>query len=69
MDLKSTLYIDNDEAILEECIGGDKAAKEEYETVLSDFSGVGNEIEELIVLQKEKLEDTLSKVKSLEDIE
>jgi len=47
----------------------DKAAKEEYETVLSDFSGVGNEIEELIVLQKEKLEDTLSKVKSLEDIE
>lgn len=68
LNVKAALSMNDDEAILKECIRGDKKAKEEYEEALSDFSGLSNEVINLISDQKKELEKTLSKLKSLEDL-
>ncbi|WP_121666556.1 ferritin-like domain-containing protein [Mesonia aquimarina] len=68
ISFKSALSVDDDEAILEECIRGDKAAKKEYEEALSNFSDFPQSIANLISTQKNKIERTLNEVKTLEDL-
>lgn len=67
MDVKALFSADNDEAMLEEAIRGDKAAVEEYDEVLEDTS-LPNSIATLIRDQKTKIRTDLNKIKSMEDL-
>ena len=67
MDIKNFFSADNDEAMLEEAIKGDKAAVEEYNDVLNDNTlpvGLATVIRD----QKMKIQADLNKIKSLEDL-
>jgi uncharacterized protein (TIGR02284 family) len=67
MDIKAAFSSDDDEAMLEEAIRGDKAAIEEYNEILSDTHlpiAVGTLIRQQITWIKEDLQ----KIKSLEDV-
>lgn len=68
IDIKSALSTSTDEAILEECIRGEKASLEEYQTQLknlSNFSDVNN----LVYNQMVSVKNALDTVKRLEDID
>ncbi len=67
MDLKALLSGDNDEAMLEEAIRGDKAAIEEYDEILEDRN-LPADIEQLFREQRTKINTDLNKIKSLEDL-
>ncbi|SDR73540.1 conserved hypothetical protein [Gillisia sp. Hel1_33_143] len=65
MDIKTSLSSDNEEAVLEEAIRGEKAAVEEYNEVLKSEeipSSTGN----VLMKQRNSITDALNKVKSLE---
>ncbi|CAH8281670.1 uncharacterized protein (TIGR02284 family) [Mariniflexile fucanivorans] len=67
IDVKTTLSTNTDEAILEECIRGEKASVDEYEKQLekvSSFSDVNN----LVYNQMVSIKTALNTVKRLEDI-
>lgn len=67
IDLKTTLSSETDEAILEECIRGEEASVNEYETQLekvSDFLP----IKDLLNQQMISIKTALEKVKRIEDI-
>jgi len=67
MDVKSFFSGNNDEAMLEEAIKGDKAAVNEYEEVLREEAlpiSVANIIREQLV----KIRTDLNQVKSMEDL-
>ncbi|MCB0448637.1 MAG: PA2169 family four-helix-bundle protein [Confluentibacter sp.] len=68
IDVKSTLSSHTDEALLEECIRGEKASVEEYEQQLpkvNDYPG----IKELLSSQLTTIKSALETVKTLEDVE
>ena len=68
MDVKSFFSGNEDEAMLEEAIRGDKAAVKEYEEVLED-NVLPVAIDTLIRDQKAKIQSDLNTIKSLEDLE
>ncbi|MGB5820277.1 MAG: PA2169 family four-helix-bundle protein [Saonia sp.] len=68
MDLKAFFTGDNDEAMLEEAIRGDKAALEEYREVLNDTTALHQSTHQLLIDQKNAIESGLSTIKRLEDL-
>ena len=67
MDVKALFSGNNDEAMLEESIKGDKAAVEEYEEVLQDKT-LPLSISQLVRRQMTQIQSDLSTVKRLEDL-
>ena len=67
MDVKALFSSDDDEAMLEEAIRGEKAAVEEYEDVLKEIS-LPSSTSTLLKSQKQAIESGLSTIKSLEDL-
>ncbi len=67
IDIKSSLSGDKDEAVLEECIRGEKASVEEYEKRLQE-NRFPTQIESTLTNQKSRIQNTLNKVKTLEDL-
>lgn len=67
IDLKTALSSDRDEALLEECIRGERASVEEYRTQLESPYVTGS-VETLLDRQRSKVEETLRTVKRLEDL-
>lgn len=67
IDIKTSLSGDKDEAVLEECIRGEKASVEEYESRLQENRFPSN-IENTLTNQKSSIQNTLNKVKTLEDL-
>ncbi|MUH37123.1 PA2169 family four-helix-bundle protein [Zobellia amurskyensis] len=67
MDVKTFFSGDNDEAMLEEAIRGDKAAIEEYNEVLGDTH---LPLEAAVVIRKQRdwLMNDLKTIKTLEDV-
>src|SRR5690606_14040004 len=67
MEVKSWFSSDNDEAMLEEAIRGERAAVDEYKDVLNETS-LPNSTRELLASQKSTIEQGLSNIKKLEDL-
>ncbi|WP_308990619.1 PA2169 family four-helix-bundle protein [Mariniflexile litorale] len=67
IDLKTTLSSNTDEAILEECIRGEKASVDEYENQLEKVSNY-SDINNVIYKQLVDIKTALNTVKRLEDI-
>jgi len=69
MDVRSSLAGDNkEEAILKECIRGDKASAEEYrEAMEKDY--IDAETKALIQQEKANVEQALSEIRSMEDVQ
>lgn len=67
MNVKESLSSDKDEAILEECIRGEKASVEEYQEVL-DSKNFSPEIISMITNQKLEVEKSLDIIERLEDL-
>ncbi len=67
IDIKSALSGNEDEAVLEECIRGEKASWDEYSNKLEDENFPPN-ISNVIQKQASEIHNTISKVKTLEDL-
>ena len=67
IDIKSAVSGNEDEAVLEECIRGEKASWEEYDSKLKEENFPPN-ISNILQKQASEIHTTLSKVKTLEDI-
>lgn len=67
MDIKTALSSNKDESVLEECIRGEKASKEEYEDKL-DNKLLPPEISEVLRNQLREIKETIAQVKTLEDL-
>lgn len=67
IDIKSALTGNEDEAVLEECIRGDKASVEEYEEKLKE-ENFPPQIQSVLQNQLMEIKSTLNEVKTLEDI-
>jgi uncharacterized protein (TIGR02284 family) len=67
MDFKTAITGKSDEAVLEECIRGDKTAVEEYEEVLMDTS-LPEPTRKVVQYQLNGIKNTLDTIKGLEDI-
>ncbi|QWX85024.1 PA2169 family four-helix-bundle protein [Cellulophaga sp. HaHaR_3_176] len=67
MDVKTAFSSNDDEAVLEEAIRGDKAAIEEYNEVLADVH-LPVEAASIIRQQRDWLMDDLKQIKSMEDV-
>ncbi len=67
MDIKSLFSSDNEEAMLEEAIKGEKKAIEAYDEVLSE-TGLPSSTQTLLQQQRNKIDTGLMNIKSLEDI-
>lgn len=67
MDIKNTFTGDNDEAVLEECIRGEKASVNAYEETLKE-NNFPPQITSLLTKQSSEINKTLSSVKRMEDI-
>ena len=67
IDIKSAVSGDNDEAVLEECIRGEKASWDEYDNKLKNENFPPN-IANVVQKQATEIHTTLSKIKTLEDI-
>ena len=67
IDIKSALSGHEDEAVLEECIRGEKASWDEYETKLKE-ENFPPHLSTILHKQASEIHSTLSKVKTLEDI-
>ncbi|WP_405413896.1 PA2169 family four-helix-bundle protein [Maribacter sp. Asnod1-A12] len=66
MDVKAFFAEDNDEAMLEEAIRGDKAAINDYDNALADVM-MPHRLKEIIRVQKEQLQNDLETTEVLED--
>ena len=66
MDVKSFFAGDNDEAMLEEAVRGDKAAMQDYDKALAETM-MPHRIKEIIRAQREKLHNDLQTSEILED--
>lgn len=66
MDVKAFFAEDNDEAMLEEAIRGDKAAINDYENALTEVM-MPHRLKEIIRAQKEQLQNALETTEVLED--
>ncbi|SRX55225.1 PA2169 family four-helix-bundle protein [Aequorivita sp. CIP111184] len=67
IDIKSAVSGNEDEAVLEECIRGEKASWDEYSNKLEKENFPPN-ISSVIQKQASEIHNTLSKVKTLEDL-
>ncbi|QDO94288.1 PA2169 family four-helix-bundle protein [Formosa sediminum] len=67
MDIKSAFTTNNEEAMLEEAIRGEKASVEEYQDVLSE-TDLPLSTKTILESQKHTIENGLSKIKSIEDL-
>lgn len=67
MDVKALFSMDNDEAMLEEAIRGDKAAIDEYDDVLDKFN-LPTGLRYLLSEQREKIQMEVDQNKTLEDL-
>lgn len=67
MDLKSLFSSDDEEAMLEEAITGEKKAVEEYEDILKDTNLPASTLT-LLRQQKTAIESGLNKIKGMEDL-
>ena len=65
MDVKSLFSSEDEESMLEEAIRGEKAAINEYKEVISDTS-LPLSTKSILESQKTKIENGLSKIKTLE---
>ncbi|RMB57673.1 PA2169 family four-helix-bundle protein [Dokdonia sinensis] len=67
MNIKDSVSGDSDEALLEECIRGEKASVEEYDNRLknNDFTP---EITSVLAAQRDEIKNALNQVKTLEDL-
>lgn len=65
MNLKAKLSSDGEEAVLEECVRGEKAAVENYNKVIQE-SDLPPSTENLLISQRNQIERTLNEVKNLE---
>ena len=68
MDLKSAFSSDNEEAILEEAIRGEKAALEEYNEILSE-PNLPPTTESILQVQRDNVKSALDNVKRLETVD
>ncbi|MEH6764967.1 MAG: PA2169 family four-helix-bundle protein [Aequorivita antarctica] len=67
IDIKSSVAGNTDEAVLEECIRGEKASWKEYEEKLQKQNFPSN-ISGLLKNQATEIHNTLNRVKTLEDL-
>lgn len=67
MNLKASLSNDKDESVLEEAIRGEKAAVEEYESVLKEQE-IPASTSNILMKQKNSIVASLNEVKSLEEL-
>ncbi|SRR5690554_2948053 len=67
IDIKSRVAGNDDEAVLEECIRGERASADEYEEKLKDNFFPPN-IRSVIERQSKEIHQTLSRIKRLEDL-
>lgn len=67
IDIKSAVVGNEDEAVLEECIRGEKASAEEYEEKLQNYN-FPPQISNVLQKQSSEIHQTLSRVKRLEDL-
>ena len=67
MNIKDSVTGDSDEALLEECIRGEKASVDEYNNRL-DKNDFTPEITSMIAAQRDEIQSALSQVKRLEDL-
>ena len=67
MDFKSVFSSDDDEAMLEECIRGEKKALKEYDEALKPGE-VPESTSTILHQQREKIQEGLNKIKSMEDL-
>ena len=68
MEIKSTLSVDNDEAMLEESIRGEKAALKEFEQVL-ETEYLSLEMRNILSKQYSIIKNDLETIKTLDDIQ
>ncbi|WP_324719882.1 ferritin-like domain-containing protein [Salinimicrobium sp. HB62] len=66
MDLKSAFSSDNEEAILEEAVRGEKTAVEDYNKIIEE-NGFAPSTANLLIKQRNAIERTFKQVKDLED--
>ena len=66
MDLKSAFSSDNEEAILEEAVRGEKTAVEDYNKIISK-DGFPPSTTNLLIKQRNAIERTFKQVKDLEE--
>lgn len=67
MDVKAIFSSDNEEAMLEEAIRGEKASVEEYEDVLNEMS-LPDSTKNVLLNQKNTICNDLNNIKRLEDL-
>ena len=67
MDVKSFFSADDEEAMLEEAIKGEKAAVEEYDEVLQETS-LPTSTKNVLMAQRNKISSGLGKIRRLEDL-
>lgn len=67
INFKSALSFDDDEAILEECIRGEKNAIEEYDDLLEE-THVPHSTRSLLHRQKTKIQEVLREIKMKEEV-
>lgn len=67
IDIKSSVAGDDDEAVLEEVIRGEKASVEEYQDALKKYT-LSPKIQGVLQSQMNDIQSTLSRVKTLEDL-
>lgn len=67
IDIKSSVAGNEDEAVLEEVIRGEKASVEEYEDVMKKHT-LAPKIQNVLQSQLKDIQGTLNRVKTLEDI-
>ncbi|WP_031428551.1 ferritin-like domain-containing protein [Flavimarina sp. Hel_I_48] len=67
MDFKSLFSSDDDESMLEECIRGEKKALKEYDEALEPGE-VPTTTSKLLMKQREKIQQGLTKLQSMEDL-
>src|SRR5690554_1167510 len=68
INFKSLLTGNNDKAILEECIRGERASVEEYETFLQNNPSAPDDIKSLIKNQMEKIVNSLDNQFRLDEL-
>lgn len=67
MDFKSNIAGNTDEAVLEECIRGEKASEKEYRNCLKE-NHLPQNIESVLYKHLNEIQTTLSQVKTLENL-
>ena len=67
MDVKNLFSADDDEAMLEESINGDKAAINEYNDVI-EYDNLAPGLKNLLLSQRNKIQADIAENSSLEDI-